>query len=197
MSDPEDVKANDPAPDPPAVDRPADLPAAKGAPAPSGRWPWLRSVAYSLMVFLSPAVWVIDTSSCTAEGAEVERTTRTGIELARGMGVAGVPDTVIFVGLLAIMLVAPWLAWRARTPLARLGFHVLGLLTALFGMMCAWFLVFFALFEIREVQPVGYLVLVLSFVPLIESFARVALGVIEVRAHRRAQPPRAGPAAGA
>jgi hypothetical protein len=160
------------------------------ATARSARWPWLRSAVYSLMVFLSPAVWVIDTTSCAEEGVEAETTTRTGVELARGMGVVGVPDTIVFVGLIVLMIAAPWLAWRARTPLARVGFHILGLLLALFGMMCSGFLVFFTLFHIREVQPVGYLVLLLSFVPVIESFARIALGVTEARAQR---PARAGP----
>jgi len=191
MSETEDVSATEPAAIDPA---PAD-PREPALGATSARWPWLRAVAYSLIVFLSPAIWVIDTSSCTAEGVDVETTSHTGIELAQGMGVQGVVETVTFFGLLVIMLAAPWLTTHARTPLRRLGLHVLGLAGAIFGLLYAGMVVFFTLFQSREVQPVGYLVLLLAVLPVIESFARIAAGVTEVRAHRL-RPARAGPRGG-
>ncbi len=153
----------------------------------SARWPWLRSLGYSLMTLLSPAVWVIDTSSC--EGASAEATPLTGVQLVQGMDVSGVPDILLVIAMIAVTLGAPWLAWRARKPLARLGWHTLGLLGAVAGMLATGLVVYFTIFHVREVQAAGYLVLALGGAPVIESVVRIGLGIGELRAHRA----RAGP----
>jgi hypothetical protein len=158
----------------------------------STRWPWLRSVAYSLIVALSPAIWVVETQSCSGEAAvgpsSVERT---GADLFSRLGLVAFDQ--LWVGaVMVLMLAIPFLAWRAPTPLARLVWHVAGLLSAMFGAMMTAMVVMFVLFAVRVVRPAGYLALLLGALPVIESVVRIVYGTIELRA-ARASPPAATP----
>lgn len=168
-------------------------PLSSSSPSPSGtsvastRWPWLRSLSYSLIVALSPAVWVIETQSCSGE-AGASGTTRelTGSQLFSELSIESPFDAAWIGTILCLMLAAPFLAYYARTPLLRVGLHVVGLLGAAFGTLSTFTLVMFVIFATRMVRPAGFLVLVLGTLPLIEGLVRLVLGGRELVAARRA-----------
>lgn len=145
---------------------------------PSARWPWLRSLLYSFVVALSPAVWVVETQSCSGSGGETRELS--GADLFAQLDVEDI-DQLWIGALFVLMLAAPFLAWRARTPLRRFAWHGVSLLGAAFGALATFTLVMFVLFASRIVRPVGYVVLALSLVPVVESIVRLVLGWREHR----------------
>lgn len=142
------------------------------------RWPWLRSAIYGAVVALSPAVWVVETQSCSAPGESTAPVELTGIQLVEHMQVE--PFDLTWMGLVvALAFAAPFFAYEAKSRAARLSWHVAGLLSGAFTTMLTIATVTFAIFAARVLRPAGHLAVVLAALPVIESIVRIVLTLRE------------------
>jgi hypothetical protein len=151
----------------------------------STRWPWLRSAIYGAVVALSPAVFVLETQSCSGEaGAETPPAELTGIELVARWDVEPF-DAVWMTALVAFAFLAPFFARIEPRPRVQLAWHVAALVTAAFTAALSVAVIAFAIFATRVLRPAGHLAVVLVMLPVIESFVRLVLAVRELRAGAR------------
>lgn len=152
---------------------------------PSTRWPWLRSALYGAVVALSPAVFVLETQSCSGEaGHAAPPVELTGLQLLGRFDVEPL-HAVWMVLVIVLAFAAPFLAWQEPRARARIAWHVASLLSAAMTALLTFAVVSFAIFATRVLRPAGHLALVLVALPVVESIVRIVLSIREVRAGAR------------
>lgn len=150
----------------------------------SQRWPWLRGGLLGGVLPLLPLVWVFEISSCGG----THESERTGLSLLKDLEPI---HWAVLTVVLAMSVLAPWLANRVLRPGARVAAHGAGLLVTSALSYFGWLVLFFAIFETRILRPAGGVALALLGATLVDALARFGLAVAEwrrARAQRTAGP---------